>query len=122
MRFNSMILKLIGIVVVTTTLVLTTFGFYEYRKNLQTLSSQLAASLVLTQKRLALNLRRPLLNYDDKAIHNIIVSEMDNKNIVGVFLAESGIEEPSYGRVRADNDIITSSTSLLAPQGNVVGA
>ena len=47
---------------------------------------------------------------------------MDNKNIVGVFLAESGIEEPSYGRVRADNDLITSSTSLLAPHGNVVGA
>ena len=75
-------------VVVITTSVLAIFGFYRLSDNSDILKSQLEKSLTNTVERLAFSLSSPYFNFHDKGIRDIILSEMDNRAILGIYVVD----------------------------------
>ncbi|MBT4637596.1 MAG: PAS domain S-box protein [Deltaproteobacteria bacterium] len=92
-------------VVVITTSVLAIFGFYRLSDNSDILKSQLEKSLTNTVERLAFSLSSPYFNFHDKGIRDIILSEMDNRAILGIYVVDKQSNALHYGYVRSEGEI-----------------
>ncbi|RPJ80637.1 MAG: hypothetical protein EHJ94_06055, partial [Deltaproteobacteria bacterium] len=81
---RSLMIQLSLAIVLITSAVLTGFGLYRYQKNLQKLPDQLEQNLELTAKRLSISLRTPIFNFSEYETRDIILSEMEDPNIVAI--------------------------------------
>jgi PAS domain S-box-containing protein len=97
---RSLMIQLSLAIVLITSAVLTGFGLYRYQKNLQKLPDQLDQNLELTAKRLSISLRTPIFNFSEYETRDIILSEMEDPNIVAitVSLEDGSLSKFVYGR------------------------
>ncbi|MBA4369218.1 MAG: hypothetical protein C0403_16450, partial [Desulfobacterium sp.] len=97
---RSLMIQLSLAIVLITSVVLTGFGLYRYQKNLHKLPDQLDQNLELTAKRLSISLRTPIFNFSEYETRDIILSEMEDPNIVAITLSlEDGkLSKFVYGR------------------------
>ena len=93
----SLLYKFIIIIVTTITFVLAAFVTYEYQKESDDLSHELSERVKLAAERLAINLKRPLFDFDEAAIQNVIAAEMKFQPLVAVFIIS---QEEKSGFVR----------------------
>lgn len=119
LKHQSMIFKVSLVVITGATLVLSGFGLYRYHQDANEQMRNLNRSLNISTQRFAFSLSNPLYNYDDKTIQNIIISEMENKLISGVFIWEKGSDKPQYGYIRDSEQKISRSQVLLPEEGNI---
>ncbi|RJP76272.1 MAG: PAS domain S-box protein [Desulfobacteraceae bacterium] len=84
---RSLMIQLSLAVVLITSSVLTGFGLYRYQKNLQKLPDLLEQRLELKAKRLSISLRTPIFNYAEYETRDIILSEMEDPNIVALVVS-----------------------------------
>jgi PAS domain S-box-containing protein len=97
---RSLMIQLSLAIVLITSVVLTGFGLYRYQKNLQKLPDQLYQNLELTAKRLSISLRTPIFNFSEYETRDIILSEMEDPNIVTitVSLEDGNLSKFVYSR------------------------
>ena len=98
---SSLGVRLSLTVVIITTTVLAVFGFYRFSYNSAMLKRQLEKSLSNTVERLAFSLSNPFFNFHEKAIRDIILSEMNSKDILGIYMfdAQSNKLHFAYARI-----------------------
>lgn len=101
-------------IVIITTLVLAGFGLYNYRADFKTKQKEIEQRLVNTTNRLALSLSLPLYNLDQKTIEKIILSEMQNDEIISIHYFESWTEKV-MGYTRDDQGIASTSEVAIPP-------
>lgn len=92
-------------VVFITTTVLTLFGIYQYSQTSTNLRNQLESSLFDTVERLAYSLSNPFYSFHDEGIRDIILSEMKNGAIVGIYIFDSQSENIHYGFERIGEEV-----------------
>lgn len=113
----SLTVKTILIVVLTSTLFLSLFGWYRHRETSRRLEQAVQETLALSVDRLALSLKSPLYDYDDEALEAVISAEMKSLPIVGVFVMNG--ENILHGYTRMDGEIVGTDT-LLPSGGHIV--
>jgi hypothetical protein len=84
---RSLMLQLSLAIVMITSVVLIGFGLFRYQTNLQKLPERLNQNLELTAKRLSISLRTPIFNYAEYETRDIILSEMEDPNIVAMVVS-----------------------------------
>ncbi len=112
---KSLLFKLGIIVVLITTGVLIVLGAYTYQTNYNTLRSELQENLELTADRLSISLRAPLYTFHEEGVRDVILSEMNNNAIAGIFVIETWENTQKYwyvnknGEIRNADEIISGS-------------
>ncbi len=102
---SSLGIRLSLTVVIITTTVLALFGFYRLSNNSDLLKRQLEKSLSNTVERLAFSLSTPFFNFNEKGIRDMIQSEMNNKDILGIYIFDEQPSKLHFGYVRIDGKI-----------------
>jgi PAS domain S-box-containing protein len=115
-KYGSLMIHLSLAVVLISTIVLALFGYSGYLQNSNLLEDQLEQSLAMTVERLAVGLSSPFYNYYDEGIIDIILSEMKNKAVIGIFVFELGKKDLQYGFIRSKNNVIRTK-EMAVPEG-----
>ncbi len=103
---NKLGVKVTLIVVLTTTVTLAAFSFYEYATASRAMRAQLTEQSEMIANRMAISLRQPVWDYDIVAAQDIVLAEMRDRNIDGVFIWEPGYLEVMQGRWKKDGEQI----------------
>ncbi len=103
---KSLMPQFIIVIVIISTIVLTVFGYYQYIVETQELTNQLYDSLSMATNRLSISLRTPLYAFQEEGIMNVVLSEMDNPAIVGIFILEAWKDEPTYSYARNEDGLV----------------
>ena len=108
MRLNSISFKLIGSMLVITTLILSGLGFFKYTEEEKVLREELKSNVDLLLGRLELNLPPAIWNIDDEYISSALSAEAKAKFIKGIYIQDEkgrlvdGIKRAQSGLVVAD--------------------
>ncbi len=102
-------------VLLTLTISLGVFGWFQHRNISARLNDSLMEKLRLSKERMAINLKNPLFNYDPDAVKNVISAEMDSELLSGVYVISK--DRIEYGFIRNEKGEIVSSDSFLPEQG-----
>ncbi|MDM8516836.1 methyl-accepting chemotaxis protein [Desulfobacterales bacterium HSG16] len=112
----SLSLKTIVIVVITSTILLSGFGWYRYQEASSSMNKTLQEVLTLSGDRMALSLRTPLNNFNDQVISAVVAAEMKSRLIAGVFIMDK--EYIQFGFLRNEaGDIVTTENLLSEKDG-----
>ena len=88
MRFNSISFKLIGSMLLITTLVLSGLGLFKYSQEEQLLREEMRANVKLLIGRLQLSLPSAIWNLDDDYIANSLSAEIGARYIQGIYIRD----------------------------------
>ncbi len=108
---KSLLWKISFIVILTTTAVLSLFGWYQHRRALSQMTHLLHESVSLSAGRLSTSLKKFLFTYDTEAMKDVILAEMNSKEISGVFVLDK--EKLLYGFFRNEKGEIISTDKVL---------
>lgn len=114
----SLSMKTTLIVVATSTLLLFIFGWYRYMETSARMKQSLEENLTFTVERLALNLARPLYDYDVEMQNAAVRSEMKSRMVAGVFILDNGKVE--HGYVRKPDGSFETVKALLSERDHLV--
>lgn len=120
-KYDSLMIQLSLAVVLISSVVLALFGYSRYLQNSSLLEDQLEQSLAMTVERLAVGLSAPFYNYYDAGIRDIILSDMKNKAVIGIFVFELGNADLQYGFIRSKDNIIRTK-EMTVPEGVLRGS
>ena len=107
---RSLNFKINILVMTVVTMFFSVFIIVDYVQKSKTLSSKLNSQLSITANRLNQTLKIPIWNLDYDAITNIIVYEMQNRNIRTICVYDSLTERLLTGKTRDQNWNITGTT------------
>ena len=114
----SLSLKTTLIVLLTSTLLLSVFGWHRYRQASRLMKQSLQQTVNLAVNRLAASLKTPLFDFDDEGIEAVIRAEMQSSLISGVFVLDGDMIQFGYGRNQSGN--VARVKSLLSDEGHLV--
>ncbi|MDM8535237.1 ATP-binding protein [Desulfobacterales bacterium HSG17] len=112
----TLLMKVCVMVVLTSTIILTFFGYYQYRQSYNRINNFLDDTLVLSAERMEISLKNPLFDYDYDTITSIISAEMKSRLISGVFIINK--EEITYGFSRNKSGEIIPVTAIMPDKGH----
>ncbi|MBR9706423.1 HAMP domain-containing protein [Candidatus Pacearchaeota archaeon] len=102
--------KLSIIILIISTLAFALLGSFEYKYDSKELKKDLINRLESTSKRLSISLDTPLYTFQDQGIRDIILSEISDPEIIGIFVIENSKINSSYGYAKLEDKIIESKT------------
>ena len=117
-KSKSLMIQMSVAIVVITTVILTVFGYTRYLQNLKIQNEQLENSLIQIIERLSLGLSSPFFAFDDGGLKAIILSEMKNKSVNGIFVFGQSEDKAKYGYIRA-GDIIESTKKVKLRENDI---
>ncbi len=102
------------IVVFTITATLGGFGLWDYNAARKRMKTDLHEQAKMLAERLALSFVHIVWDYDHKLAESVILSEMKEKSVLGIFVGEEGESKTLYGGWRSrDGGILKASAPLL---------
>ncbi len=105
--------KMIIMVVIINTSLLTLFGVYQYMRNRSEITHSLHELCQITIDRLEAHLRTPMYNFNDKVIEDTINFEFKEKHIYAVLLREPDTKKIQLGKVRdVDWKIVNTKSEI----------
>jgi len=114
----GLLMKVIIIVVFTSTIFLSGFGWYRYQHTSKDMIRQINDVLELSTERMSISLKSPLNDYDDNGIKATVSAEMKSHLIVGVFIMDEDIIQ--YGFSRNEAGELVKADTLLSEQGCLI--
>ncbi len=106
----SLLIKAILIVLLTSTLCLSLFGWYRHSEVADRLKKELEDSITLTVERLEITLKAFMYDFDDEGIQAVIEAEMKSPLIAAVFIMNGELIQ--FGFARSEDGQIVSSDKL----------
>jgi len=103
----SLLIKAILIVLLTSTLCLSLFGWYRHSEVADQLKKKLENSTTLTVERLEIALEAFMYDFDDEGIKAVIEAEMKSPLIAAVFIMNGELVQFGYARDK-DGQIVSS--------------
>ncbi|MBF0452979.1 MAG: hypothetical protein HQK75_19920 [Candidatus Magnetomorum sp.] len=105
--------KTIVLVILITSVVLISFGLFEYIQVQTEMTSDLEESAKIIANRLSKTLVDPLWDMEMDKIDNIMKAEMAEKRIYAIIVRENNSDVVSNGRVRNDKWEITETKKIV---------
>ncbi len=93
---RSLMFQLSIIIVFIASGTLAGFGYYRFQIESSDARDQLQEELTTTSERLAISLDSPLYSFHDEGIRDVILSEMNNPDIVGIYIVDPWISGQKY--------------------------
>jgi len=117
---KSLLWKVSFIVILTTTAILSLFGWYQHRRASSRMSHLLHEEVSLSAGRLSTSLRKFLFTYDTEAMKDVILAEMNSGQISGVFVFDK--EKLLYGFSRNEKGEVISKDTVLPEKDYMIGS
>jgi len=117
---KSLLWKVSLIVILTTTAILSLFGWYQHRRASSRMSHLLHEEVSLSAGRLSTSLRKFLFTYDTEAMKDVILAEMNSRQISGVFVFDK--EKLLYGFSRNEKGEVISKDTVLSEKDYMIGS
>jgi hypothetical protein len=110
--------KVVVIAVIAITFMTMVFGIYRFRNESSELYRDLNEKMQDRIVLLSPSLKKPLFDYDEQAVKDILLPQMENKAIIGLFISYK--YKVLYGFIRNKTGNIVSSDKLLSEKGNIL--
>lgn len=110
--------KLIVVAVTAITLITMIFGIYRFRNESSDLYRDLDEKIQNRMTLLSPSLKKPLFDYDEQAVKDILLPQMEDKAIV--CLSISNKDQVLFGFLRDESGNVVSVDKLLSENGYIV--
>ncbi|MHC4883687.1 MAG: HAMP domain-containing protein, partial [Planctomycetota bacterium] len=111
---RSLLLHLSVAVILVTTLVLLAFGSHRYLSYYQKQRARLDQVLMQTVNRLQVSVSGPLYNIDWAAVQGVLRSELQQHEVMGIFVTETVSSGISFGVAKsAQGAVVIADTCLV---------
>ena len=101
-------------IMLALTVVLSIFGYLDYRTESSKLQQDLEDTLENSLNRLSIALGTPLFTYHDSGVEDVILSEMEDKILMGICIQEPGKIQPKYAYARSEDGNVFAVKQLTA--------
>ncbi len=110
--------KVIAIAVTAITFITMLFGIYRFRNQSSDLYRDLNEKMRNRITLLSPRLKKPLFDYDEQAVKDILLPQMADKSVVGLFISDK--DKVLFGFVRNDAENIIPGDKLPEEKGYIV--
>lgn len=111
-------LKVIVIVVTAITFITMTFGVFRFRNESSEMYHDLDEKMQHRILTLPQSLKKPLFDYDELAVEGILLAQMADKAIVGLFISDKN--RVLFGFIRNETGNIVPSDKLLSDKDYIL--
>ena len=118
---KSLLLQLGLIVIFSLTIVLTGFGVYQHFQNSRSLQKQMNDALNIAAERLSISLASPLYSFYEEGIDSVILSEMNDMAIEGIFLILPWGDHNKYWYIN-DGERIVKTDKILSEDDRLIAS
>lgn len=118
----GLLLKVGILVVLTTTFTLAVFGLWQHRKTATRMTQSLEERVQFAAKRLSINLKEPIFNYNKSMAEDVIFAEMESGLIAGIFVLEHEKTIPGFSFSRNTLGKLVPADTLLSGDDYIVAS
>jgi methyl-accepting chemotaxis protein len=109
--------KVIVIAVTAITFITTAFAIYRFRHESSDLYRDLDEKIQNKINLLSPSLKKPLFDYDEQVVKDILLPQMEDKAIIGLFISNQ--DKVLFGFMRNDAGNIVPVDKLLSEKGSI---
>jgi methyl-accepting chemotaxis protein len=110
--------RVVVIAVIAITFMTMFFGIYRFHNESSVLYRDLNEKMQNRILLLSLSLKKPLFDYDEQAVKDILLPQMEDKAIIGLFISNK--DKLLFGFIRNETGNIVPSDKLLSEKDNIL--